>query len=80
MVLETIRTMHWPIWLTLCRSLGCTVIELLTGKPPYADLIAMTTLWKVVVDEHPPIPENISLVLHFCNILARILALTDTYK
>ncbi|KAI9490535.1 kinase-like domain-containing protein, partial [Zychaea mexicana] len=39
-------------------SLGCTVIELYTGKPPYADLIPMTTLFRIVEDDCPPLPEN----------------------
>jgi serine/threonine protein kinase len=42
------------------RSLGCTVIELCTGKPPYADLITMTAMFKIVEDDCPPLPENIS--------------------
>ncbi|KAH8996590.1 hypothetical protein EDB83DRAFT_2559153 [Lactarius deliciosus] len=37
-------------------SLGCTVIELLTGRPPYGDIgNAMT-----VEDDSPPIPERFS--------------------
>ncbi|KAG9289193.1 hypothetical protein G9A89_022502 [Geosiphon pyriformis] len=41
-------------------SLGCTVIELLTGKPPYSDLLSMTALFRIVEDDCPPIPEGIS--------------------
>ncbi|CEP19177.1 hypothetical protein [Parasitella parasitica] len=41
-------------------SLGCTVIELCTGKPPYADLLTMTAMFKIVEDDCPPLPENIS--------------------
>ncbi|PIA17779.1 kinase-like protein, partial [Coemansia reversa NRRL 1564] len=41
-------------------SLGCTIIELLTGKPPYADLMQMAALYHIVEDKHPPIPEGIS--------------------
>ncbi|KAJ2398286.1 Protein kinase of the Mitotic Exit Network [Coemansia sp. RSA 2603] len=41
-------------------SLGCTIIELLTGKPPYSDLMQMQALYRIVEDEHPPIPEGIS--------------------
>lgn len=38
-------------------SVGCTVIELLTGKPPYFDLAQMTALFRIVQDETPPLPE-----------------------
>ncbi|KAI8394150.1 kinase-like domain-containing protein [Radiomyces spectabilis] len=45
-------------------SLGCTVIELCTGKPPYANLIPMTALFRIVEDDCPPLPEDVSDV---CN-------------
>ncbi|KAG1179258.1 hypothetical protein G6F70_005879 [Rhizopus microsporus] len=41
-------------------SLGCTLIELVTGKPPYADLISMSAMFRIVEDKHPPLPDNIS--------------------
>jgi serine/threonine protein kinase len=41
-------------------SVGCTVIELLTGKPPYFDLPQMTALFKIVQDDLPPLPDGIS--------------------
>jgi serine/threonine protein kinase len=41
-------------------SLGCTVIELLTGQPPYYDCNPMTAMFRIVQDPHPPFPENIS--------------------
>ncbi|KAJ1914287.1 Protein kinase of the Mitotic Exit Network [Tieghemiomyces parasiticus] len=44
-------------------SLGCTVIELLTGRPPYADLMPMTALFRIVEDDHPPLPDGISATL-----------------
>jgi serine/threonine protein kinase len=42
-------------------SLGCTVIELLTGKPPYADCNPMTALFRIVEDDMPALPRDISL-------------------
>ncbi|KAI1319133.1 hypothetical protein EDD11_004776 [Mortierella claussenii] len=44
-------------------SLGCTIIEMLTGRPPYADLLAMTTLFRIVEDERPPLPSDLSVDL-----------------
>ncbi|KAI0408822.1 hypothetical protein F4802DRAFT_604621 [Xylaria palmicola] len=41
-------------------SLGCTVIELLSGKPPYHHLQAMPALFAIVNDDHPPLPEGVS--------------------
>ena len=43
-------------------SLGCTVIELLQGKPPYYHLQAMPALFAIVNDDHPPLPEGVSSV------------------
>lgn len=43
-------------------SLACTITELLTGKPPYADLISMSALYHIVEDDCPPLPANISNV------------------
>ncbi|KAI9250764.1 kinase-like domain-containing protein [Sporodiniella umbellata] len=41
-------------------SLGCTLIELCTGKPPYSDCIAMTAMFKIVEEPCPPIPKSMS--------------------
>ncbi|CAO3589769.1 unnamed protein product [Absidia cylindrospora] len=41
-------------------SLGCTLIELVTGKPPYADLISMSAMFRIVEDDYPTLPDNIS--------------------
>lgn len=41
-------------------SLGCTLIELLNGEPPYFDLAPMSALFRIVQDEHPPLPADIS--------------------
>ncbi|KAI9801336.1 MAG: hypothetical protein M1825_003314 [Sarcosagium campestre] len=43
-------------------SLGCTVIELLEGKPPYHTLQPMPALFRIVNDDHPPLPEGASPV------------------
>ncbi|XP_015575813.1 MAP3K epsilon protein kinase 1 isoform X2 [Ricinus communis] len=42
-------------------SVGCTVIELLTCVPPYYDLQPMPALFRIVQDDHPPIPDSLSL-------------------
>ncbi|KAG6553054.1 hypothetical protein Mapa_005391 [Marchantia paleacea] len=51
-------------------SVGCTVIELLTCVPPYYDLQPMPALFRIVQDDHPPIPEHVSAAitdfLHKC--------------
>ncbi|KAH9479372.1 Cytokinesis protein sepH [Psilocybe cubensis] len=45
-------------------SLGCTVIELLTGRPPYADIAnSMSVMFRIVEDEMPPMPEGCSELL-----------------
>ncbi|KAH9016021.1 hypothetical protein EDB85DRAFT_2208904 [Lactarius pseudohatsudake] len=42
-------------------SIGCTVIELLTGRPLYGDIgNAMTVMFRIVEDESPPTPERFS--------------------
>ena len=41
-------------------SLGCTIIELVTGVPPYFTLGTMQALFKMVNDPHPPLPTGIS--------------------
>lgn len=44
-------------------SLGCTVIELLDGKPPYHKLQPMPALFRIVNDDHPPLPGGASPVI-----------------
>ncbi|KAF9152571.1 hypothetical protein BG015_005058 [Linnemannia schmuckeri] len=44
-------------------SVGCTVIELLDGEPPYHDLPPMGALYRIVQDDHPPIPEGVSAIV-----------------
>lgn len=49
-------------------SLGCTVIELLDGKPPYHKLQPMHALFRIVNDDHPPLPEGASPVSRLLNV------------
>ena len=44
-------------------SLGCLVVEMLTGFPPYFDCQPIQALYKIVQDEFPPIPGGISSFL-----------------
>jgi len=44
-------------------SVGCTVVELITGKPPYFDLQQMPALFRIVQDDHPPLPDGITPAL-----------------
>ncbi len=44
-------------------SVGCTVIELLTGAPPYYDLGPMPAMFRIVQEDCPPLPESISPAL-----------------
>jgi hypothetical protein len=38
---------------------GSTVVELLTGSPPYFNLEAMAAMYRIVVDPVPPLPSNL---------------------
>ncbi|KAI9029385.1 kinase-like domain-containing protein [Hyaloraphidium curvatum] len=44
-------------------SVGCSIIELLTGKPPYGDLGPYTAMLHILKDDHPPIPTGITPAL-----------------
>lgn len=44
-------------------SVGCLVIELLEGKPPYHFLDPMPALFRIVQDDCPPIPEGVSPIV-----------------
>ncbi|KAJ4967164.1 hypothetical protein NE237_019013 [Protea cynaroides] len=41
-------------------SLGCTIIEMLTGKPPWSEFEGAAAMFKVL-RESPPIPETLSV-------------------
>ncbi|KAJ3414064.1 hypothetical protein HDV05_007098 [Chytridiales sp. JEL 0842] len=44
-------------------SVGCTIIELLQGHPPYYDMTPMSAMFQIVNDPFPPVPENLSAPL-----------------
>ncbi|CAM9558941.1 unnamed protein product [Ectocarpus fasciculatus] len=44
-------------------SVGCTIVELIGGKPPYFDLAPMAALFRIVQDDYPPLPNGISQAL-----------------
>ncbi|EAU85791.2 STE/STE11/cdc15 protein kinase [Coprinopsis cinerea okayama7 len=44
-------------------SVGCVVIELLEGRPPYHNLDPMPALFRIVQDDCPPIPEGASAIV-----------------
>ncbi|KDP43623.1 hypothetical protein JCGZ_16910 [Jatropha curcas] len=41
-------------------SLGCTVLEMLTGQPPYSHLEGMQALFRIGKGEPPPVPDSLS--------------------
>jgi mitogen-activated protein kinase kinase kinase ANP1 len=46
-------------------SLGCSVLEMLTGKPPYHQLDAAAALFTIATqEEDPPFPSSISPEAH----------------
>ncbi|OCF62357.1 STE/STE11/CDC15 protein kinase [Kwoniella mangroviensis CBS 10435] len=44
-------------------SVGCVIVELLEGKPPYGDLAPMQALWRIVQDESMRIPDGASPIV-----------------
>ncbi|SPO40049.1 related to MAPKK kinase [Pseudozyma flocculosa] len=44
-------------------SVGCVVVELLEGKPPYHFLAPMPALFRIVQDDYPPMPEGASPIV-----------------
>lgn len=44
-------------------SVGCTIIELMTGEPPYSHIPPLSAMFKIVQDDHPPIPDGVSEAL-----------------
>lgn len=44
-------------------SVGCVVIELIEGFPPYHNLDPMPALFRIVNDDFPPLPKSASVIL-----------------
>lgn len=45
----------------LCRSIGCTIVEMLTTKPPFSEFEPMTAIYNIGAGRIPPrIPGEIS--------------------
>lgn len=44
-------------------SVGCVVIELLEGQPPYHELEPMPALFRIVNDDCPPLPDSASPIV-----------------
>ena len=46
---------------SLCRSLGCTVVEMLTTKPPWSEFEPMAALFKIATQPtEPSLPHDLS--------------------
>jgi serine/threonine protein kinase len=43
-------------------SVGCVVVELMEGRPPYGDLVPMQALWRIVQNESMRVPDGASPV------------------
>lgn len=57
---EVITQSHPPTTASDIWSVGCTLIELLTGYPPYFDMSAMSAIYRMANDDCPPLPDDIS--------------------
>ena len=54
-------------------SVGCVIIEMIEGRPPYYSLSPISALYSIVHDEYPPIPNEIPDVITLVNIIVIVL-------
>ena len=54
------RCLTLRAWLC-CRSVACTVVEMLTEKPPWAEFEAMAAIFKIATQPtNPQLPDGVS--------------------
>ncbi len=56
-----VRLLTFFMSVSSSRSIGCTVVEMLTGKPPWSELEPMTAVYNIGTGRRPPeLPTNLS--------------------
>lgn len=57
----SIRCLYNNLWLFCFRSVACTVVEMLTQKPPWAEYEAMAAIFKIATQPTKPmLPASVS--------------------
>ena len=60
---EVIELTSTPTCVSDIWALGCMIVEMLTGEPPYRKMGPMSALLSISRDDHPPFPDTVSSVL-----------------